>query len=74
MILYDLIINHPGRNEASQYFDNHCTAATPPSKGGETLSRLFQYKTTLNLTAMPQGGLSDEMDFKSPLGDLGVKS
>jgi len=36
MNLYKLIINHPGRNEALQYLNNHCTAATPPSKGGET--------------------------------------
>jgi hypothetical protein len=29
-------INHPGHNEALKYFDKHCVAATPPSKGGET--------------------------------------
>jgi hypothetical protein len=32
----DRKINHPGRNEAFQYFDKHFVAATPPSKGGET--------------------------------------
>ena len=29
-------INHPGRNQLLQYFDYHCAAATPPSKGGES--------------------------------------
>ncbi len=48
MNLYDLLINHPGRNEALQYFDKHYIAATPPSKGGETLIRLFQYKRPLS--------------------------
>ena len=33
----DKPINHPGRNQPLQYFDYHCTAATPPSKGGESL-------------------------------------
>ena len=52
MNIYDLKINHPGRSEALQYFDNHCTAATPPSKGGETFTILSYHKTTLRLTAM----------------------
>jgi hypothetical protein len=29
------LINHPGRKQYFQYFDFNCTAATPPSKGGE---------------------------------------
>ena len=29
----DKPINHPGRNQLLQYFDYHCVAATPPSKG-----------------------------------------
>ena len=33
-------INHPGRKHTLQYFDYHCVAATPPSKGGETSSQL----------------------------------
>ncbi|OFX43066.1 MAG: hypothetical protein A2X03_03140 [Bacteroidetes bacterium GWA2_40_15] len=32
-----LQINHPGRNQPLQYSDYHCTAATPPSKGGENV-------------------------------------
>ena len=32
----DKPINHPGRYKSLQYFDYHCTAATPPSKGGES--------------------------------------
>jgi len=31
----EVAINHPGRNQNLQYYDHHCTAATPPSKGGE---------------------------------------
>ena len=30
-------INHPGRYQLLQYFDYHCAAATPPSKGGESI-------------------------------------
>ena len=30
-------INHPGRNQPLQYFNYHCAAATPPSKGGESI-------------------------------------
>jgi len=29
-------INHPGRHKPLPYFCDHCAAATPPSKGGET--------------------------------------
>ncbi len=73
MNLFDLTINHPGRNKALQYFDNHCAAATPPSKGGETYTKISCYKATLKLTAMTQDGLSySRIFFKSPLGDLGV--
>ncbi|HAM09490.1 MAG: hypothetical protein A2X05_03575 [Bacteroidetes bacterium GWE2_41_25] len=30
-------INHPGRNQTLQYYNYHCAAATPPSKGGENV-------------------------------------
>ena len=30
-------VNHPGRNQALQYINYHCAAATPPSKGGESI-------------------------------------
>ena len=40
MNLYDLIINHPGRILTLQCINYHCTAATPPSKGGETYTNL----------------------------------
>ena len=33
----DKPINHPGRKQTLQYSDHHCTAATPPSKGGENI-------------------------------------
>ena len=33
----DKPINHPGRYQALLYFDYHCAAATPPSKGGESI-------------------------------------
>jgi len=33
----DKHINHPGRYQALLYFDYHCAAATPPSKGGESI-------------------------------------
>ena len=37
-------INHPGRKQTLQYFDYHCTAATPPSKGGENINKTeFQH-------------------------------
>ena len=53
--------------------DFNCTAAAPPSKGGETFSTFRFYNSTLKLTPMPLGGLSELPDFnKSPLGDLGV--
>jgi hypothetical protein len=51
MNLYDLGINHPGRNEALQYFDKHYVAATPPSKGGETYTNISCHKATPRLTA-----------------------
>ena len=33
----DKSINHPGRNHTLQYINYHFIAATPPSKGGETI-------------------------------------
>ena len=33
-----------------------CTAAAPPSKGGETFSTVRFYNSTLKLTPMPEGG------------------
>ena len=35
MNLFDLLINHPGRDQSSQYIYYNSTPATPPSKGGE---------------------------------------
>ena len=58
----DRQINHPGRKQALQCIKYHCTAATPPSKGGESYSILSCHKTTHRLTAM----------HPTPLGDLGV--
>ena len=55
MNLFDIKINHPGRNETLQYSDKNCTAATPPSKGGENLTWQSLHKTTLKLTAMGLG-------------------
>ena len=34
---FDKPINHPGRYQALLCFDYHCTAATPPSKGWESI-------------------------------------
>ncbi len=42
--------------------DFNCTAAAPPSKGGETFSTLRFYNSTLKLTPMPGG-----VDLISPL-------
>ena len=56
MNLYDLIINHPGRILTLQCISYHCTAATPPSKGGESYNNLSCHKTTLSLTAKPPKG------------------
>ena len=56
MNLHDLIINHPGRILTMQCINYHCTAATPPSKGGETYTILSCHKTSLRLTAMGLGG------------------
>jgi hypothetical protein len=38
--------------------DFNCTAAAPPSKGGETFSTFRFYNSTLKLTPMPEGGLN----------------
>jgi hypothetical protein len=46
------LINHPGRNKYLQYFDYHCAAATPPSKGGETFTNLLINNLTNRLTAL----------------------
>ena len=35
MELFDFLINHPGRRLTFQCNNYHCTATTPPSKGGE---------------------------------------
>ena len=51
MNLGDLIINHPGRILTLQCINYHCTAATPPSKGGETYTIISCLKTTLKVTA-----------------------
>jgi hypothetical protein len=55
MNLYDLTINHPGRILALQHINYHCTAATPPSKGGETYALTSYHKTMLRLTALVMG-------------------
>jgi len=47
-----VLINHPGRKGTLQYINYHCSAATPPSKGGETYTYLWIYNTTLKLMAM----------------------
>ncbi|HBQ81678.1 MAG: hypothetical protein A2X05_16475 [Bacteroidetes bacterium GWE2_41_25] len=63
----DKSINHPGRKRTLQYMNYHFSAATPPSKGGETYADLWIYNTTLKLTAMlptPLGSadyVSDEL-------------
>jgi hypothetical protein len=31
------LINHPGRKQTLQYLNHKCTAAAPPSKGGENI-------------------------------------
>jgi hypothetical protein len=49
-------INHPGRKQNLQHPDHNCTAATPPSKGGETFSISLATNQLLRLTAMGQGG------------------
>jgi len=41
MDLFDLLINHPGRDQFLQHIDYHSTPATPPSKGGETFQSLY---------------------------------
>ena len=63
MNIYDLKINHPGRSEALQYFDNHCTAATPPSKGGESIMNQlnFNVKISLPLMILPVKSCSDSL-------------
>jgi len=45
-------INHPGRKPILQCIDCNCTAATPPSKGGETYTIIFCHKAILRLIAM----------------------
>jgi len=44
-------INHPGRKLTFQCNDNICTAATPPSKGGEILTIVSCHKYRFKLTA-----------------------
>ena len=48
----DKPINHPGRYQPLQYFDYHCAAATPPSKGGETFTIPYCDNTTIRFSAM----------------------
>ena len=55
MNLFDLLINHPGRSLTFQCINYHCTAATPPSKGGETFTILSCHKTNLKLTSIGWG-------------------
>ena len=55
MNLYDLIINHPGRILSLYSINHHCTAATPPSKGGDSYNNLSCNKATLRLTVMGLG-------------------
>ncbi len=46
MNLFDIKINHPGRNQTLQYSDKQSTAATPPSKGGEN-AKLLHHRPLL---------------------------
>jgi hypothetical protein len=54
-------INHPGRNQSLQYSNNHCTAATPPLKGGENIkSQLIpNIKIRLPFLIIPVRAFSD---------------
>jgi hypothetical protein len=56
-------INHPGRYQPLQYLDYHCTAATPPSKGGESNMNLlnFNIKTGLPLLILTVKIISDSL-------------
>ena len=64
----DKPINHPCRYKPLQYFDYHCTAATPPSKGGESNMNLlnFNIKTGLPLLFLP-GEELDEVKINDVL-------
>jgi hypothetical protein len=42
-------INHPGLYKLLQYFDYHCAAATPPSKGGESIINLLNFIIKMRL-------------------------
>ena len=44
-----LQINHPGRNQPLQYFKYHCAAATPPSKGGESIRNELNFNKKIHL-------------------------
>jgi hypothetical protein len=57
----EIPINHPGRYYHLQCFDYHCTAAIPPSKGGESNMNLlnFNIKTRLPLLILPVKNISD---------------
>ena len=59
----DKLINHPGRYKPLQYFDSHYTAATPPSKGGESHMNLlnFNIKPHLPLMILPVTIISDSL-------------
>ena len=71
MNLFDLLINHPGRDQSLQYTDYHSTPATPPSKGGETfVISVLPIQPYLGWRPSPQGGLFKYL--QSQKGDLGV--
>ncbi len=63
MIISDGLINHPGRIEALQYYDKHCIAATPPSKGGETYTTFSCNRFILSLKAMVLGMSFFEVNY-----------
>jgi hypothetical protein len=51
--LWDILkskrINHPGRNQPLEYFNNNCTAATPPLKGGENITNQLNSNIKIHL-------------------------
>ncbi len=58
-----LQINHPGRNQPLQCFNYHCAAATPPSKGGESIINelKFDIKILVPLLILPVKHFSDNL-------------
>jgi len=59
----DKPINHPCRYKPLQYFDYHCTAATPPLKGGESNMNLLNIniKIRLPLLILTVKNISDSL-------------